>query len=124
MMIMSFLHIYGRGRWKKHTPNEHLGFSHVSHSTGILLSFARSEGHMFGKMIVPVVLEGQIILFGIRHLLSILQQPNSDFWWVEPTHMTDEVVGLIQFSWCMAIHLNLGWSYQEQNDLKLNRSEK
>lgn len=85
----------------------------MSHSAGKLLSFARSEGHMFGQVIVPVLLEGQISLVGAKHLLSILEQLNSDFWWVEPTHMTDEGVGFTQLSWCTAVHLDFGWSYQE-----------
>lgn len=68
---------------------------------------------MSAEVVVPVLFKGQVSLFGSRHLLSILEQLNGDFWWVEAAHMTDESVGFPELSRCTAVHLNLWWSYIE-----------
>lgn len=75
---------------------------------------------MFGQVIAPVRVEGQISLAGADHLLSILEQLNSNFWWVELTHMTNEDVGFPQLSLSTAVHLNLGWSCQEMEQFDEN----
>lgn len=83
----------------------------MSHLAGKPLSAARREGHMFGQVIAKVFVEGQLSLAGVGHHLSIPEQLNSDFWWVKPTHMTNEDVVFPHLSWTTAVHLNLGWHY-------------
>lgn len=89
----------------------------MCHSAGELVSAVWSEGHGSGQVVLPVVLEGQVSLAGSDHLLSIPDQVDGDFWWVETAHMTDQGVGCPKHSRCSAVHLNLGWSCQETEEL-------
>lgn len=89
-------------------PRDQLSLSHVRHVTCILSSFDRHEGHVFGEVVVPVLLKGQVGLCGFVHLLSVHEQINGDLWRVEAAHMTDKGVGFSPVSRRTAVHLNLG----------------
>lgn len=61
---------------------------------------------MFGQVVMPVLLKGQIGLLAL-HLSSILQQLNGDFWGVEAAGVTDQSVLYSKVSGQSAVHLNL-----------------
>lgn len=54
---------------------------------------------MFGQVVVPVLLKGQVGLGGFGDLLFILEYLNLDFWWVESAHMTDDDIVFPVLSW-------------------------
>lgn len=63
---------------------------------------------MSGQMVVPVLLKGQVSLLGSWNLLSVTEQVDLDFRWVEAAHVTYESVGFPELSRFTAVHLNLG----------------
>lgn len=62
---------------------------------------------MFGEVVVPVLLKGQVSLLGVGHHLPIPQHINLDFWWVEAAHVTDDYIVLAVLPRKTAVDLNL-----------------
>lgn len=46
------------------TPGVSLWLSQVGHPAGVVISFGGGEGHVFGQVILPAILKGQISLEG------------------------------------------------------------
>lgn len=82
-----------------HTPGVCIDLPFVGHPARIHIPFIWGEAHMFGQVVVPVLLKGQVSLGGSRNHVSIPENVNLDFWWVEAAHMTDDAVGFPELSW-------------------------
>lgn len=94
----------------KLTPGIILDCVSMSDLAGILFSTVGSEEHTLGQMKVPVWLESQVRLVGILQFLIPFHELDGDVRGVEATHVTDQDIFLIKFTWLTAVHLNLGWS--------------
>lgn len=88
----------------------------VSDLAGVLLSFVRAEGRVFGQVVVPVLLEGQVGLFGV-HLLSVLQQLDVELRRVEAAGVADQDVVLSVVSWRAAVDLDFRSSFFCQREV-------
>lgn len=83
----------------------------MSDLADVIFSTLGCKGHTLGQMKVPVLFEGQVCLVGILQFLVPLHELDGDVRGVETTHVTDQDIFLAEFSWIMAVHLNLGWCY-------------
>lgn len=61
----------------------------MSHIAAERVSWLRGERDVFGEVVVPARLEGQVCLHGPGDGLTVPEQLNFDFWWVEVCHVTD-----------------------------------
>lgn len=91
--------------------------SHVVHSAAVFLSCLWPERHMLGEVVVPVLLKGQVSLLATRYFLTILQQINFDFRWMEAADVADKDVVFIILPWVAAVDLNLRCSFLGQDNL-------
>lgn len=85
----------------------------MSDLADVLLSILGCKGHTLGQMEAPVLFESQVCLVGILQFIIPLHELDGDVRGMEVTHVTDQDIFLTKFSWMMAVHLNLGWSYSQ-----------
>lgn len=85
----------------------------MSDLADVLFSTLGLEAHALGQMKLPVSFEGQIRLIGILELDPIFHKGNGDVRWMEATHMANQDIVHPKLSWLKAVHLNLGWSYNQ-----------
>lgn len=101
----------------KRTPGVGLGACRVSDHTSVRLSFLWSERSVFGQVVMPALLKGQVSLSTAGQLISILQQLNGDLWGVEAAGVTDQSVWFSQGTGQTAVHLHL-WGFWKKQSRK------
>lgn len=85
----------------------------MSDFTVVLFSTLGRKGHTLGQKKVPVVFESQVRLDGVLQFLLPLYELNGDVRGVEATHVADQEIFFIKFSWTIGVHLNQGISYSQ-----------